>query len=138
MIAVPDLVDEARSWIGTPFLHQGRSRFGVDCLGFVAAVLADLGSTTAMRLLPQNYSRNPQSKVLDTLQANSREIPLEAGALLLIQFPHSKHPSHAALFTGASMIHAYQSVNKVVEHGYRGPWVQRTHSIWALPLVVYS
>jgi cell wall-associated NlpC family hydrolase len=138
MIEVPDLIDEARSWIGVPFVHQGRSRIGCDCLGFVAAMLADLGSTTAMRLLPGNYARNPQSKVLDTLRANSREIPLEAGALLLIQFPYSKHPSHAALYTGESMIHAYQSVNKVVEHGYREPWVHRTHSIWALPLVVYA
>jgi hypothetical protein len=25
----------------------------------------------------------------------------------------------------------------VLEHGYRGPWVARTASVWALPLVTY-
>ena len=32
------VVDCARSWIGTRFRHQGRSRSGVDCLGLLVMV----------------------------------------------------------------------------------------------------
>ena len=32
------IVEEARNWIKTPFLHQGRSGVGVDCVGLVQVV----------------------------------------------------------------------------------------------------
>ena len=52
--AIGDLADaivaEARTWLGVPWRHQGRSRAGVDCAGLVVLVaraleLADHDST---------------------------------------------------------------------------------------------
>ena len=52
--AIGDLADaivaEARTWLGVPWRHQGRSRAGVDCAGLVVLVaraleLADYDST---------------------------------------------------------------------------------------------
>jgi cell wall-associated NlpC family hydrolase len=139
VITIDEVVDCARSWLGVRFRHQGRSRYGVDCLGFVASVMKDLGSTTFLNALPKNYPRNPRASLEAALPNFSRRIDVEAGAMLLIQFPHASHPSHAAILTReGTIIHAYESVRKVVEMGYRAPWDKRTRSAWALPLVTYE
>lgn len=138
MIAPADLVIKAREWLGVPFLHQGRTHLGCDCLGFIAGVLNELGSTTLLAHLPNNYRRDPQALLVDGLEALCRRIELQAGALVLIRFPEMAHPSHAAIYTGKSLIHAYQTAGKVVEHNYGEPWVRQTDSIWAAPLVVYE
>lgn len=137
MISPQEVVDQARSWIGVKFQHQGRTRMGCDCLGFIAACMAELNSWTLIHGLPVDYARNPQSLLIDGLNRLSEEIQLKPGALILFQFPKAEHPSHAAIYTGESMIHAHQPNGKVVEHGYRGPWLKYTKSYWALPLVTY-
>ena len=138
MIAPDRLVFQARQWVGVPFLHQGRTRHGCDCLGYIGGVLGELDSRAALELLPINYGREPQSLMMDILTKHSRQIPLQAAALLLIQWPQTEFASHAAIYTGASIVHAYEAVGKVVEHGYRAPWPARTVSIWALPDVAYE
>jgi len=35
MITADQIVEFSRSWIGTPWAHQGRSRSGVDCAGLL-------------------------------------------------------------------------------------------------------
>lgn len=138
MIEPSALVRQARSWLGVPFLHQGRSRIGVDCLGYVSALLAELGCGVALELLPTAYARNPQAQLERIVEANTREIPLAAGALIMIKFPHAEFASHAAIYTGTSMIHAYQQIGRVVEHAYGEPWIRRTKAVRALPLVAYE
>jgi cell wall-associated NlpC family hydrolase len=138
VIAPDQLVFQARQWAGVPFLHQGRTRHGCDCLGYIAGCLSELDTTAALELLPVNYGREPQSLLIDILTEHSRQIPLQQGALLLIQWPRTEFASHAAIYTGFSMLHSYEAVGKVVEHGYRAPWPQRTVSIWALPDVAYE
>ena len=138
MIEPQAVIDQARQWLGVRYLHQGRNRFGCDCLGFIAGMLHELGSDVFLNYLPRAYGRNPQALLMQGLQALTREIPLELGALVVIQFPFSPHPAHAAIYTGETIIHSYASVGKVVEHGYRGQWIDRTKSTWALPLVMYA
>lgn len=138
MIPPDAVVDRARTWLGVRFLHQGRSHAGADCLGFIAAVLGELGDGTALEHLPANYARNPQSLLVDKLTALCLRGPLVPATLILIKFPLTEHPSHAAIFTGESMIHSDQMAGKVVEHSYAGPWLKRTDSIWQLPGVTYQ
>jgi cell wall-associated NlpC family hydrolase len=138
VIPADAVIAQAREWVGVPFLHQGRSRFGADCLGFIAAMLAELGSPVGLRLLPLNYSRSPGPKVLEVLTSNCRNIALQPAALLAIEFPLAKFPSHAAIYTGVSIIHCDQLSGGVREVAYGQPWTSRTKSIWALPLVVYQ
>ena len=137
MIEPAAVIAQARTWVGIPFLHQGRSRYGVDCLGFVACVMNELGVSEFLNHLPHNYERNPQAKFADTLPDFSREIPLQPAALLMIVFPFAKWPSHCAIYTGTTMIHCHEMDRKVVEHGFQEPWIMRTKSYWALPLVTY-
>lgn len=137
MIAVDQLVAEAREWVGVPFVHQGRSRFGADCLGFIAATLAELGSRVLLDHLPNNYGRNPQALLIEGLTDLCQQIDIEPGVLLLFQFPQAPLPSHAAIYSGESIIHAFERERKIVETGYGAPWTKLFHSAWAMPLVVY-
>jgi cell wall-associated NlpC family hydrolase len=137
VIAPQSVIDQAREWQGVKFLHQGRSRHGADCFGFIAAMLAELGSPTFLRHLPLNYPRAPQARLIAGLTALSREIPLQPAALVIIQWPHASDPTHAAIYTGDNLIHCTEDTGQVVENGYRGAWVRRTAGIWALPLVRY-
>jgi cell wall-associated NlpC family hydrolase len=137
MISPAQVVRNARTWIGVPFLHQGRARSGADCLGFISASMMELDSDTFLANLPRTYGRNPQALLEDGLRAHSRQIALQPAALVLIKFLHSDHASHAAIYTGSTIIHAYQNFRRVVEHGYQEPWLRLTVGIWALPDVNY-
>lgn len=138
LVDVHTLVENYRSWLGVKFLHQGRSRFGADCLGFIAAGANEVGSPLFLDNLPINYARNPQSLLLDSLEQLTRTIDLQPGALVTIKWPQTKVASHAAIYTGSTIIHSYESNGEVVEHIYAKQWVARTDSIWAIPLVAYQ
>jgi cell wall-associated NlpC family hydrolase len=131
-----DLVAEARLWIGVPFRHQGRSRVGVDCVGLPIVVGQALGLLPATFEVA-NYGRLPTPELIARLARYCT--PLAAavpGCLITIAW--TKVAAHVAVCTGPTLIHAYESVGRVVEHGYRGRWVRMTHSAWALPGVCYE
>jgi len=137
VISIEQLVANSREWIGTRFVHQGRTRIGCDCLGMVAADLAELGSKILLNHLPINYGRNPQALLIDGLTDLCNPRALEPGVLVTFKFPDAQFPSHAAIYTGESIIHAFERVGKVVETRYEDPWLRMAHSTWALPLVMY-
>lgn len=137
MNATPQqVVDEARTWVGVRYLHQGRSRLGIDCIGLVL----EIGK--ALELLPPelddtNYSRLPTSgRLLEEISARCSVAPrAEPGTLVVISW--SRDPYHVAICTGPTLIHSNATIGKVVEHGYRHPWPGLTQSIWRLPRVKY-
>lgn len=138
MITTDALIQNARSFVGVPFLHQGRSRHGVDCLGFIASCAAELGSSILLDNLPRAYGRNPQKQLVQGLVKLTRNIRLQPAAIIVFQFPNATEPSHAAIYTGTSIIHSYQSVGKVVEHSFSAAWPKMARSYWAMPLVQYA
>jgi cell wall-associated NlpC family hydrolase len=129
----------ARSWLGVPFAHQGRSQYGVDCIGFPIALLRQEG------LLPKefhdrhNYGRQPTGEMEPIVLNHCRQIQqIKIGCLALIRWPQLKFASHAGIITGGTMIHSYQRAGCVVENGFRGPWVKNLHSLWELPGITYE
>jgi cell wall-associated NlpC family hydrolase len=139
MITVPALLDEARTWVGVPFQHQGRSRFGVDCAGFVVALMRSAGELPGDFRDVCNYGRRPNGELLALVSRHCVRTNVEVpGLLLLIRWPNTSEPSHTALLTGPTVIHCYQRRRAVVEHSYRGTWRRDTHSLWRLPGVVYE
>lgn len=132
-----DVVAAARGWLGVPYRHQGRSREGVDCIGLVLVVLAQ------GRALPPGfrdafaYSRLPQAGMLERevgarCQRIAAPVPGSIGL-----FRWKREAQHVAIMTGDGLVHAYESVGEVVEHGYRGNWPRRAVSFWLLPGVLY-
>jgi cell wall-associated NlpC family hydrolase len=129
------VIDEARGWVGVPFRHQGRDYTGIDCVGLPIVVGQSLGIFD-QRLDIANYGRLPTGELVERLREHCQPIPKAVpGALVVIAW--TKIAAHVAIFTGETLIHAYESVGRVVEHGYRGRWIRMTHSAWALPGVEY-
>jgi len=137
MITQQELIDAARQWVGVKYMHQGRTRFGIDCIGLIIEVGKEVG------ILPQefdqvNYSRLPTSKsqLLSEIAARCEQTKTpEPASLLVIQW--TREPYHVAICTGTTLIHSSATVGRVVEHGYRPPWPALTLSSWRLPGVIY-
>lgn len=130
------IVAEVRTWLGCPYLHQGRNRRGVDCVGLVIAV-CDACGVTPPGFTTGAYGRIPandmlRSRIAEHCSPLDRPLP---GAMVVIRW--TREASHVAIFTGSTLIHSYQHAGRVIEHGYRGRWLRMTDSVWALPGVTY-
>lgn len=139
MIASIQLIGEARGWLGVPFRHQGRNRAGVDCAGFVVSLLRACDALPPDYREPTNYPRRPNGELVEILRRYCVRADAAApAALVVIRWPGEPLPTHVALCTGPTLIHAYQRARAVVENGYRGAWLRDTDSVWRLPTVRYE
>lgn len=126
------IVEEARTWLGTPFrLHQRvrGPRGGVDCIGLIEAVGMALGRIAPGR---RNYSLWDRD-LADELDARMDRIDpagVLPGDVLAFTSPGSPHPRHLAIVTGEGLIHTYELVGRVVEHGLSKGWASRIAGAW--------
>lgn len=123
-----DFVAAARSYVGVPFRHQGRTRHGVDCIGLVVCAARDIGLALADRT---DYPRDPNG--LLPLEMARQFAPVEspqAGDILLMRF--RGEPQHVAIMAGATLIHGYASIGRVVEHGLDAKWRRRIVAAYRL------
>jgi cell wall-associated NlpC family hydrolase len=121
-----DIVNKAREYIDTPFVHQGRMKnVGVDCAGLCVCVLTELGLILSD---VKNYKRIPDGNVFaDTVNKNlTRKDNMEVGDFLIFAF--DSEPQHIAIVSQLNplkIIHSYQKVGKVVEHNAGRFWEQK-------------
>ncbi len=91
------IADEALNLVGTPFLHQGRTADGVDCVGFLAVILDRLGYPYTD---VEGYRRTPSADVIrETMLTNFDEIVINdigVGDILLMRIGGRK-PKHAGV-----------------------------------------
>jgi cell wall-associated NlpC family hydrolase len=132
------VIQVARSWIGVPFRHQGRSRAGVDCVGLIIGIARELDLPTG-GIDRANYSRTPDGTLESEVAARgiATDEPV-AGSVVVIRF--NRTAQHVALCTGPTLVHAAESIKggRVVEHGFRGRWLRMVVSCWKLPGVSYE
>lgn len=134
-----EIVKKAREYIGTRFRHQGRKKGGsVDCVGLLACVAQELGISDYDRKV---YSSQPTEGLLvSELKNICEEIPIEEagpGDVLVFWISRkTKRTQHAGIMTDKGMIHAYQKVRKVVEHGLDDKWKSRLCTAFRFPGVV--
>jgi len=138
-----DVACVARSWIGTPYLHQASVKdAGADCLGLLRGVWRDL------------YGREPEvvpAYTQDWSEPSGDEALWRAAARNLVQKPEGAedvgdvllfrmHPRAVAKHLGiagrvgevASFIHAY-SRHGVVESPLSAPWARRIVARFEFP-----
>jgi len=120
-----DIVSAARECIGTPYQHQGRVLGkGMDCAGVVAHVAGRLGYDT---LEVSGYGRSPYKGLLeqaaDSQPFLERIFAIESGCVLMMRF--TGDPQHVGIYTGTTLIHSYQAVEKVCEHSLDKIWTKR-------------
>jgi len=121
-------IEVARSYVGTPFLHQGRlPGVGLDCIGVIVCAAHEIG----INLIDStDYDREPNSdKLQSEIQKQLvRVIMLIPGDILLIAY--MRDPRHTAIYTGSTIIHAHNRVDKVVEHNIDDRLMSHVKSIW--------
>jgi NlpC/P60 family putative phage cell wall peptidase len=128
-----EIVAEARTWLGTPFVHQGRARgVAVDCLGVVAMVGRALGLTDYDRT---DYGRIPNPRRMRAeLRVHLAEIPLaEARPGDVVHLAWSRQPMHLGILTEEGILHAYSAIPAVVEHPLDDAWRGRFRFAYRYP-----
>jgi len=122
MITRQDIINAARNYLGVRYKHQGRTRFGLDCLGLVVRVAHDLGLTNEDST---DYGTVPDGRRLMREMDARLDIITNAqpGDVLLIRF--DKNPQHLAIMTDKGIIHSYAQVRGVVEHRLDEEWANR-------------
>lgn len=131
------IVAEARTYIGTPFHHQGRLKgIGIDCIGLIVNVgktfgLVDHDNTS--------YGRYPDGV---TLMAELRKYlveenieNIEPGDIAVYWFKNPKKPTHVGIVTDYGLIHTYADIGKVVEHKLTKAWQKRLYAVFSFPEV---
>jgi len=108
------IVEEARTWLGVRFKHQGRTRNGVDCVGLVLKVHEQLfGDEKEIT----GYERRPNQRMVYDLMGKHliRIRPEEAqpGDVVLMAFDTGA--THLGIISEKTIIHAYLQARKVVE-----------------------
>ena len=127
------IVQEARKWVGTPFVHLGRRRgLGIDCAGLVLCIARDLGLADWLEAY-STYSRQPVGdEVLracrERLQEKQR---IEPGDVIVFRNPRSA--CHAAIASDKGIIHAHAGIGRVVETALDAKWRKRIAGIFSLP-----
>jgi len=105
-------LEMARTWVGVPFLHNGRTRSqGVDCLGLIVCLLRDCGIPVpdgdGKAYAPDWYVHTPEERYLSGLLDNG--IPVAKEALL---------PGDVPYFRPGLIL---RSQNETITHG--GVWL---------------
>lgn len=124
------IVAEARSWIGTPHIHQACLKgIGCDCIGLIAGVGRALGFASAEQYLASGYrcyGRSPDVALL-LLACSAFLEPVterQLGDIVLMSFARS--PQHFGILSAADqVIHAYAGIGRVVEHRIDPKWSRR-------------
>ena len=127
------IVAEAKSWLQTPFAHQGRMKgVGVDCLGLIAQIAINCGCVSADSwdttwAEHAGYATTPANGILPAVcHRYMRPIDkakAQAGDVVLIRY--MREPQHLAILVpylhgGLSLILALgpKAPSKVVVHGF--------------------
>lgn len=129
------IVDIARAWIGTPYLHQASVKgVGCDCLGLLRGIWRVLygSEPEAIPAYTQDWSE-PQGaeRLMSAAErhlAGASGAPLAAGQVIVFRMRQGAVAKHLGLVSDAGavprFIHAYQG-HGVVESPLSAPWRKR-------------
>jgi NlpC/P60 family putative phage cell wall peptidase len=132
------IVAAARSWIGTPYRHQGSLKgVGCDCLGLLRGVWREVMGEEPE--VPPPYTPDWAEAGFDGLaEAAARWlVPIEAvepGAVLLFRWRHGLPAKHCAIATSPdTMVHAHDGAS-VAEVAFRPWWSRHLAGVYRFPL----
>lgn len=121
------VIAAAKGAIGTPFRHQGRTlERGLDCAGLAIHCAQAAGIPTYDE---NDYPRQPGGGRLEAAfdkQPELTRIPVSEmapGDVLLMTF--EGQPQHVAIVSEIGIIHSYEPLGRVVEHGLNEFWRAR-------------
>lgn len=136
-----ELISDARSWLGTPWRHQGRTRTGIDCVGLVRQVAAGRGLT---KFDTRDYAAQASDETMLALcrehltEVSKRD--MHPGCVVVMRFSNQRHMGFVGDYVhgGLSLIHATSMhPRKVVEVRFDEVWMSRVMAVFEIPGVVW-
>jgi cell wall-associated NlpC family hydrolase len=133
------IINEARSYLGTPFHIQGRMKgVGVDCVGLV------VGLCQAFNVPHEDcktYDHNGKgADLLSYLRKSLIETDaIESGNVLAFWIRKADLPCHCGIYVKGNnyqqdtIIHTHNGIGKVCEHRLSGEWARRIVASFKLP-----
>lgn len=141
-----DIVRVARTWMEVPYLHQGRNRLGVDCVGFPMAVYRELGvqiedfRAYGLEADPADLLR----RIEDALGAPVAVAPVRmsdlcAGDIVVFHFPKVGTPRHLAIIAdrvggGLNFMESNGNARRVVERRMDERYLARVTHVFRRPV----
>ena len=127
MIDRLEIVAAARSYLGVPFMHQGRTRDGIDCAGLLTCVAYDLGIRDVR---VTDYARMPDAaRAKAIIEAHMDPAPyaqLAPGdAISFVIMTEVQHYGLVTEINPHKFIHAYGPADRVVEQPLNSVWLRR-------------
>ncbi|MGH8083878.1 MAG: C40 family peptidase [Lysobacter sp.] len=127
------MVAAARSWLHVPWRHQGRTRRGIDCVGFAVLVFGAIRPGIPDQ---RGYLRTPFSRRLALSLMAGFGAPVSRDELQpadVVTLANSGEEHHVAIVTdhpeGLGLIHCYARASggpgRVVEHRLSDDWARR-------------
>jgi NlpC/P60 family putative phage cell wall peptidase len=140
MIRRQDIIATARSWVGTPYHHQGSCQgVGADCLGLVRGVWRSLYDTDAET--PPAYSRDwAEASGAETLiGAATRHLQLipladaKGGDVIVFRFRPGSPAKHVGILSAPDrLVHAMEG-GPAVEISVTPWWRRRIVAAFSFP-----
>lgn len=139
------IVDEALSWVGTPYHHQAAVKsVGCDCVGLLRGVYSRITGTPVQN--PENYSaawhiHNTEEKLYtylrDYFKLNEKPFSQRQPGDIVV-FAMGKGPgAHTAIvLPNDRIVHALRESKGVVNHKLDEKWQKRLHSCFEFPGVL--
>lgn len=134
------IVDEARSWLGTRYHHQASvKQAGCDCLGLVRGVYRNITGVEPEQ--PPPYSRDwaetlRQETLIDAAERHLKRVDLtdlQPGNVVIFRFKPTAMAKHAGILTSDStMIHAAEKA-PVCEVNLSDWWNRRIAAVFQFP-----
>ena len=134
-----EVVAEARSWLGTPWVHQHRRKgVAVDCAGLVIGVARALGLVVAEFDIG-GYARRPNGTMVSTCDKHMTRVEqadMQPGDVLVVAI--EKEAQHIGILGdyrhgGLSLIHAASNPGRVVEARLMSTRTMRFAAAFTLP-----
>ncbi|MBX3597060.1 MAG: C40 family peptidase [Rhizobiaceae bacterium] len=133
------IVEEALSWVGTPYRHQGsRKHVGCDCLGLVRGVWREVYGRDAEQPGPYAPDWAEAGGIETMLEAAMRHCITrtgqpQAGDLILFRWRPNLPAKHAGILVSSDkFIHAYQG-HAVTVSSLVPQWRQRIAGAFQFP-----
>jgi len=139
------IVRVARSWLGTPYLHQASAKgIGCDCLGLIRGVWRETlgGEPQHIPAYASTWADPDQSeRLLNSTRKHFEELPvahMQPGHLLVFRMRRNSAAKHMGILTTpTSFVHAYQG-NGVVENSLTSFWQKSVAGVFEFPVVIES
>lgn len=137
------IVEAARGWIGTPYVHQGARRgAGCDCLGLLRGVWSQVSGAPLIKVgaYTPDWSEAQGDEALwrgaiNLLVPKDRD-DSAPGDVVLFRMRDGAVAKHVGLQAeigpSPTFIHAYQG-HGVLENAFSGPWQRRLVARFAFP-----